>query len=126
VKEEAAAAQAAKIKAQMDLQAKLEREYNERLSNANPYDGTVHLGNGQKVFVDSGDLVDGVNVYSQHKQHERHAKASMEKKHKTHHKMAVKEQMGHKKHASHKVHHNGHNNGESSHHVDKAVKQAAA
>lgn len=48
----------------MDLSAKLEREYNERLSKANPYDGTVHLGNGKKVFVDTGADVDGVNLFN--------------------------------------------------------------
>lgn len=64
-KEEAAANEAARNKAAQELKVKLQRDYEWRLQNANEFDGSVHLPNGQRMHVDNADIVSGVNLYSQ-------------------------------------------------------------
>lgn len=45
-KEEAAAAEAARVKALVEHEAKMKAEYEARLAAADQYDGTVHMPNG--------------------------------------------------------------------------------
>lgn len=96
-KEEAAAAEVGKVKAQQEAVVKAKRDYEWRMQNANEFDGLVRLPNGQKMFTDDGAMVDGVNLYSQqhHPKHKDHTKHATQH-HKTHKKVAH-----HKKHKSH-------------------------
>jgi hypothetical protein len=97
--EEAAAAAKEAAEAAAKLDAKLKKEYAERFSQANEYDGSVHKA-GQRFHVDDGTAVGGVNLYAQN--HQGHMKHPAQHHHKMHKKTHHKKHMIHKPHAVHK------------------------
>jgi len=90
-------------KAEHEREVQLKRDYNKRLSEANKFDGLIHLPNGKRMFVDDGTIVGGVNVYAQGQKHK--SKAQAHAKHPSqHHAGHKKGHKTHKKHAAHKAH----------------------
>lgn len=78
--------------------SQLKRDYNMRLSQANKFDGLIHLENGKRMFVDDGTIVGGVNVYAQKHKNKAHAHDKHPSQHHAGHKKAHKT---HKKHVAH-------------------------
>lgn len=104
--------------------SQLKRDYNMRLSQANKFDGLIHLENGKRMFVDDGTIVGGVNVYAQKHKNKAHAHDKHPSQHHAGHKKAHKT---HKKHAAHKPHaHKKHDAAHAPEKVQAAPEQQQA